>query len=190
MSLRSGMRQRSEPKIRSPSRSNDVSDLIGHLDARELQLAPAGVSAGDQGIGAPRALLECFVDRSMMSDQPCRLKRPVRLVLELDQTDPFVGVSSTDLRPGQRLRHRRRDLLCRAHRPMVDRFALVSSSWPRDAAGSTGRVAQARRGVRCQSSGSAASPPPSPGSPGPPGPPEAGGAGFATSRTWRTRAGR
>src|SRR5213075_1236794 len=87
-------------KIRSPSSSNDVSDLIRHLDAREPQFAPAGVGIGDHGIVAPRALVEGVFERSMVADQLCRSNRPAGLMLDVDKTDPLVPVPSADLHPG------------------------------------------------------------------------------------------
>jgi hypothetical protein len=53
----------------------------------------------------------------MVADHPCRPNRPIRLMFDLGEADPFVGVPIADAGPAQGLRDRRCDHLGGDHPP-------------------------------------------------------------------------
>src|SRR5437868_127299 len=83
--------------IRSPSNSNELSDLIRPHDAREPQFASASMSASDRQMRAPRVdLIQRFLDRTMVTDYSCRPDGALGFMFAFDETNSFIGVPNTD----------------------------------------------------------------------------------------------
>src|SRR6185436_11015729 len=107
--------------IRSRSITKCVSCLVieDHLGSQGWHLDATSEEMADQRIRLPPhlGLIEWLLASLAMANDTCGLDLHAveRLVLDLDEADPLVGIQATDLGPGQGLRDRRRDLLGGAH---------------------------------------------------------------------------
>src|SRR5665647_2504795 len=112
-------------KIRSPSRSNDVSDFICHLDARETQWPPCGVHDDCSRLRDP-ALRESLPHRPIVAGHPGQTDGTIGRVLDVQQADPLIGMALTNLRPAQRL-SARGEFLGDAHTSILNLRPSLSS---------------------------------------------------------------
>jgi hypothetical protein len=112
--------------IRSPSRANDVSDLIRHLNAWSASGTPTRVRQ-DRGWLQLTDGREHLPHRAIVADYATRTDRTVERLLDVQQAHPLVGVPLADRCPTRRLTARWRDLLGDAHWLILDQCPHASS---------------------------------------------------------------
>src|SRR5262245_29436088 len=91
--------------IRSPTRSNDVSDFIRQLDARGPPRTGRGMR--ENGIAVQRGQFEHLPHGRVMSHDICASDRALRSDLDIEQTYPLVRVQLANPVPAQWLQARR-----------------------------------------------------------------------------------
>ena len=120
--------------IRSPSISNELSDLISHHDSREVRkrrLDLAGEVVTDLFVATPprACLLECLARCWAMTHDARGAKLEAMRVdsIHLDQAHPLVGIPLADLGPGHGFRDRRCKRCGNIHHAILCRMVSVSS---------------------------------------------------------------
>lgn len=134
--------------IRSPSNSNELSDLISHHNSREVRkwrFDLASEVVADLFVATPpRARLVERLARCLAMTYDARGAKLEAMRMDsihLDQANPLVGIPLADLGPGHGLRDRWRERCGSIHCAILCRMVGLSSSLP---------APTCRRSCRCR----------------------------------------